>query len=90
MGPKGERSEHDTVQDEEWRQQLLREQERDRQQAILGWHMEMKVAREEAERRHSRDVTELGSVQLRPLGLVGRIQSSYGSCSSLLRGPPAH
>ena len=38
------------------RQQLLREQERDRQQAILDWHREMKLAREEAERRHSREM----------------------------------
>jgi hypothetical protein len=42
-----------TVQDEKLRQ-LLREQERDRRQAILDTYMERKFAAEEAEREYQR------------------------------------
>jgi hypothetical protein len=41
-----------TVQNEELRQQLLREHERDRQQAILDQWMERKIAAEAADRRN--------------------------------------
>jgi hypothetical protein len=48
----------DSVQDEEWRQQLLREQERDRRQAILDWHVEQIRAAEAAERAYWREMRE--------------------------------
>jgi hypothetical protein len=47
-----------TVQDEELRQQLLREQERARRQALLDYHMEIKLSREEAERRYLREMRQ--------------------------------
>ena len=39
-------------------QTLLREQERDRRQAILDWHVEQKRGAEEAERAYWREIRE--------------------------------
>jgi hypothetical protein len=52
-------TESDTAQqDEEWRQAELAEQERARGQAILDYHMEIKLSREEAERRYWREMRQ--------------------------------
>jgi hypothetical protein len=45
-------------QDEEWRQAELAEQERARRQALLDYHMELKLSREAAERAYRREMRQ--------------------------------